>query len=47
VSARGFIAPWHAAPLAWRHFDDVRLARVPARVQRALIRMVCSIGGRG
>jgi hypothetical protein len=47
VSARGSIAPWHAAPLAWRHFDDVRLARVPARLQRALIRVVCAFLGRG
>jgi hypothetical protein len=47
VSARGLIAPWHAAPLALRHFDDVRLARVPARLQRALIRLVCLLGARG
>jgi mannose-6-phosphate isomerase-like protein (cupin superfamily) len=43
VSRRGWIAPWHAAPLALRHFDDVRLARVPARLQHAVLRVVCAI----
>jgi hypothetical protein len=50
VSRRGWIHPRWAAPLARRHFDDVRLALVPAAVQRfglAVLGLVCRRGGRG